>query len=81
MGFSVFSEDNEPTDEFGDKRGPLDAETAPTQSEFDDVELPGRPREFTDCVSPVTLLEAGPSESSPEELVFSATFDKELDGA
>lgn len=71
-GFSVdFSEVNEPIDELGDKAGALKAEVAPTQSEFDDVELPGRPREIVDCVSPAPLTDAAPSDSSPRELVFS----------
>lgn len=46
-GFNVdFSEDNDPIDELGDKPRPFKAEGAPTHSEVDDVELPGRPREF-----------------------------------
>lgn len=80
-GFSVdFSEDNEPIDELGDKPKPPDAETVPTQSEFDDVELSGCPREFAECISPTALLEAGPSESLLEELGFSLTLDKALVG-
>ena len=72
-GFSVdFSEDNEPTDELGDKTGAVEAGAAPTQSEVDDVELLGRRREFTDCVSPWVLPDTGgPSVTSAGEPVFS----------
>lgn len=63
-GFNVnFSEDNEPIDELGDKPGLLETETAPIQSEFDDVELPGRPREFEGCTSRAPLRDGAPSGS------------------
>lgn len=71
-GFSVdFSEDSEPTDEHGDKLGPLKAEAPPALSELDDVELPGCPREFKDCVSPCTFPAPTPSDCSPREFIFS----------
>jgi hypothetical protein len=79
-GFNVdFSEDNEPIDELGDKPGPLEAGKAPARSEFDDAELPGRPREFTGCISTAPLADATPSNSWPGELVFLLFFEKTWD--
>lgn len=71
MGFRVdLSEDNEPTEELGERPGPEDAATPATHSEPDDA-LPGLPLEFTDFTSPLTLLEAELSSKSPGDPVFS----------
>lgn len=76
-GFNVdFSEDKEPIDELGDNPGPLEADAAAARSELEDAELPGLPREFTDCGSPGALQDAATSTGSPWELVFSLPFDK-----
>lgn len=81
-GFNVDrSEDKEPTDELGDKPGPLEAEAETAHSELDDTELPGLPWEFIDCGSLGALLGAGTSGCSQGELVFSLLFDGAQDGA
>lgn len=78
-GFRVdFSEDNEPTDELGDKPGPLETETVPTQSEFEDAELTGGPWEFIGWTSPTPLADGVTSKGSAE-LVFSQVFEETLD--
>lgn len=72
LGFSVdLSEDNEPTEELGERPGPEGAAKPPTRSEPDDAELPGLPREFTDFVSSLTLPEAEVSITSLGDPVFS----------
>lgn len=73
LGFNVdFSEDNDPIDELGDKAGALEAVLAALVSDVDDVELPGRPREFMGSVTRCTLPDLS-SKCSPE-LVFSGIF-------
>lgn len=77
LGFRVdFSEDNEPTEELGDRPGPEDAVTPLTQSEPVDVELAVLPREFKAFVSPLPLPDDEPSVKSPGKPVFSEVFDK-----
>lgn len=71
LGFRVdFSDDNEPTDELGDKRGPEDAATPPIESDPRDV-----PRKFTNFVSTLPLPDAEPSINSPGDPVFWWDFD------
>ena len=67
-----FSEDNEPIDELGDSAGPLGAVVAAPDSEADDAELPGLPREFKGSVTMCTL--PGLSSERLPKLVFISTF-------
>ena len=70
LGFNVdFSENNDPTDELGD-RGPPETEPEPTCSEVDDVEQPGRREVFTASLAEVNLPDIAESEDSPAGHLF-----------
>lgn len=70
LGFKDnFSEDNEPTDELGDKPEPRDAATPLTESDPYDA-----PREFKYFVSPLAFPYAKPSAESLGVPIFSWDF-------
>lgn len=77
LGFNVdFSEDNDPTEELGDRPAPPETEPAPTQSEVDDAELPGRREGFAASLAEDNLPDIAESKDSSAGHLFPGTEDE-----